>query len=339
MLLRRTPALASLLFGLLAMEGCSASGDTHAECQSGAECASGICNADGTCDGGGGSGGAGATTGSGGATSTGGGSATSTSSSTSSATGSSTSTGAGTGGSNVCSPNHDGQITHAEIPLEPGLHANYEAASCPATTLDCTIPVDMTGKMVNGVRTWDLTASLQGDHSELVETQSMTGKWFAASFPDADYAAKLSDSADLLGVFKINDQGLYLMGVVSPMSGSTQTLLTYSPAVTVLQFPIKANATWTTSSTVSGMNSGVSGAYFEKYDSTVDAVGSLKTPFSTFPVMRVRTDLTRTAGAVVTKRTFSFVSECFGSVANVVSNYEETTTDFTTAAEVTRLSP
>ena len=51
-------------------------------------------------------------------------------------------------------------------------------------------------------------------------------------------------------------------------------------------------------------------------------------------------DLTRTVGALITtRRTFGFVSECYGTVATIVSKDYEAGAEFTTAAELWRLTP
>jgi hypothetical protein len=183
-------------------------------------------------------------------------------------------------------------------------------------------------------------ARSQGDHDALVETLAPEGQWWAPRFPGATYAARLTDDSDLLGVFEVTDTALLLRGVVSPADGAGRTELTYDPAVEVLRFPLRSAATWTTTSTVSGVASGVPGAYTERYDSQVDASGELITPFATFPVLRVRVVLTRTVGLVVTTvRTFAFVTECFGTVASVRSRDNETSSEFTRAAEARRLAP
>src|SRR6185369_4022284 len=127
-------------------------------------------------------------------------------------------------GGNVCSPNQDGSITRAEVPLGPGLHATFEVAE--------NVPVDTAGAMQgDGSRAWDLSGALSGDHGELVETLPLTGQWFAADFPGASYASRLSDTSNLLGVFEINDTELLLRGVASPQPGVQQTKLTYNPPV------------------------------------------------------------------------------------------------------------
>jgi len=57
-------------------------------------------------------------------------------------------------------------------------------------------------------------------------------------------------------------------------------------------------------------------------------------------VIRVSTGLDRTVGLLVTKtRSHAFVSECFGTVATVVSAPGETATEFVSATEIRRLSP
>jgi hypothetical protein len=174
----------------------------------------------------------------------------------------------------------------------------------------------------------------------VVETLALSGQWFGNDFPGATYTARLSDSSDLLGVFTLSQTALTLDGVVSPASGTGQTELKYAPAVTVVAFPVQAGSTWTTASTVTGTAQGLPAAYYETYQTTVDAHGTLKTPYATFPVLRVNTLLTRVVGGVPTDiRTFGFLTDCFGTVATIVSNTDETVTEFTSASEVTRLTP
>ena len=289
-------------------------------CRVGADCPSGVCRSDGVCID---------------APSSSASSAASnaSSASSSSASGSGGGGGGGSGGGAACMPNNDGMITAAEVPLRAGLHATFRAAE--------NVPVDTAGSaQMDGSRTWDMTAMLSGDHAELVETQAIQGQWFAADFANATYAAKLSDASDLLGVFTVNASALTLDGVVSPMGGATKTELTYMPPVIVVQFPFQEGTTWSTNATVSGTADGVPAFYSEQYQSKVDAHGTLATPFSTFPVLRVNTSLVRTVGAVVTAtRTFAFATECFGTIATTTSEPNDPTPEFTQAAELARLSP
>ena len=80
--------------------------------------------------------------------------------------------------------------------------------------------------------------------------------------------------------------------------------------------------------------------YTEDYAFEVDAKGHALTPYGEFEVLRVHSELVRTIGALVTTvQTHSFVAECFGSVATVVSEDYELDKEFTDAAEVRRLAP
>ena len=218
------------------------------------------------------------------------------------------------------------------MPLEAGLSAKFRVAT--SGTVE-SAPV-----LVDGTPTWDFSAALSGDQTVLVETLPVSGAWYAATFPGASYAARLSQGADLLGVFEITDTALLLRGVVSPEDGITKTELEYDPPVTVLAFPITEGDSWTTDTTVSGTASGVFGVYFETYENTVDTRGNVITPFSSFDSLRIRVDLTRTTGAIVTtQRTFAFVTECFGTIASMVSQYNELETEFDDPSEIRRLTP
>jgi hypothetical protein len=232
-----------------------------------------------------------------------------------------------------CTPNHDGTITRAEVPLAAGQSATFRIAT--------GATVDTAGTLNNdGTHTWTLAAALSGDADKQVALVAPAGQWWAADFPAASYATILSSQQDLLGVFAVDDSGLHLLGIVSPTGGATRTELTYSTPVDVLRFPLTTTSKWTSSPTVSGVASGVPGVYSESYDDKVDAVGTMATPYGTFPVVRVAVDFTQTAGAVITThKTYAWISECYGTVATITSQSYESKPDFTKAAEVWRLAP
>jgi len=239
-----------------------------------------------------------------------------------------------------CVPNKDGTITRDEVPIAAGLHATYKIG-----TSENVSTAGTTG--AGGKRVWDFSAALASDQSVIVETQALTGKWYETKFAGATYASKLSVSKDLLGVFETSPGALLLRGVVSPTESASGTSLTYTPAVSVLKFPLTMGAAWTTDATASGTAAGVDLAFFpttEKYESKVDAEGELKTPLGTFNVLRVAIVLTRkvTTGVVVTPtvvRSFAFVTECYGTVATVTSADNEANAEFTSASEIRRISP
>ncbi|MBI3181432.1 MAG: hypothetical protein HYZ28_04760 [Myxococcales bacterium] len=315
-------ALASLLWGCPTRE---------VECRVGADCASGACRADGTCappggvDGGQSDSGlsdAGAIAGAGPDAGADGG----------------LDAGQPDGGepdSGVlfCQPDFDGSISRQEIPMAAGLRATFRIAG--------NTPVNAAGALqADGGRLWDLDVALAGDQSVLVETLPMEGKWFASKFPNATYAARLSQEQDLLGVFQANPDSLLLLGVVSPGDGLYRTELEYSPPAKILSLPLRPDAGWQSTSSVTGFASGLFANYTERYESRSDRTGEVKTPFARFPVQRINMVLTRTVGfSVTTVRSFLFTTECFGTVATIVSHPNESQAEPTSAAEVRRLSP
>lgn len=279
-------------------------------CVTGADCTSGVCDADGTC--------AAATTG---------------------LTSSSSSSG-GTGASGTCTPTHDGSITLDEVPLRAGLQANFRVAD--------SVTVDTAGTMnADGSRTWDLSMTLSGDHDQAVDTLPIAGQWFAGEFPGATYTALLSYQSstelepDMMGAFEVKGQDLLLLGIASPTNTPLETELPNSPGATILSFPLVQGATWSSSVAVAGVFDDTFTSYTDSYASQVDAHGTLLTPYGLFPVLRVGTVLTRSALSVtlLTQRTFAFVAECFGTVATITSETNETTVEFTSASEVSRLAP
>ncbi|MEQ9322300.1 MAG: hypothetical protein RIF41_24250, partial [Polyangiaceae bacterium] len=173
----------------------------------------------------------------------------------------------------------------------------------------------------------DFTAALPGDHGLVVSTIDLAGTWYESSFLGATYAARLSDAEEL-------------RGVVSPSDGITRTELVYDPPVTVLDFPVSEGKTWNSATTITGLAQGVAVFYTEDYAFEVDARGQALTPYGEIEVLRVHSELVRTIGALVTTvQSHSFVAECFGSVATVVSEDQEFEKEFTDAAEVRRLAP
>ncbi len=307
-------------------------------CRVGADCASGVCNGDGSCgspssnDSGATGGGSSSGGGNGGGTANAGGGTASTGGSGATGGGSSSAGGGSADAGATCLPNHDGIITRAEVPLEAGLHATYRIAT--------NATFSTTPTTVDGGTGWDLTGALAGDQDVLTNTTALTGTWFAASYSDSTYTTQLTQSSNLLGVFKVQDDGLYLMGVVTPTNTYPSTNLSYSPPAKLLAFPLMAGGQWTTTSTVSGTYEGSPWTQTEEYDSTVDDRGTALTPFSSFDVLRVKTVLTRTVGIVPTvTRTDQLVTECFGTVATITSQSDETGVEFSNDAEVRRLAP
>jgi hypothetical protein len=313
MAMRDGRALRGVLTVLVALAiGCSPMG-MRARCSVDADCASGVCEADGRCapqqdaglpsdlDGG------------------------------EPLDGRIPSRDAGRDAGGRCLPNEDGVVRRNEAPFGPGLMARY------MTTFD--VPVDTAGTdLGGGRRRWSWGGAMPGDRALDLVTEPLDGRWFVDRFPGADYVTRLSGESDLLGVFRVTETALELMGVVSPTDGIGRTQLTYDPPVRVLVFPLEAGSRWTSNSAVTGLAQGLAVNYRETYESEVDARGEVVTPYAAFEALRVRTTLTRDiAFSRTTVRQFLFVAECFGTVATVVSEENEPEPELDRAAEIRRL--
>lgn len=310
-------ALAALL-ALAVAASAACSSEPARECVVGADCASGQCTAEGTCVRGapspGADGGADAAVDANGAADA--------------------AADAGGDASPLpgCSPNKDGVITAAEVPLKAGLRATFRVGTSET--------IDTAGTPQAGGRAWDFTAALASDRSVLVETLPLAGKWFESKFQGATYAVQLRASSAELGVFEVSPAGVLLRGVVTPEGGVFRTEVTHAPPPPMLSFPLTVGKTWSEDASVSGLVNGVITPYAEKYSFEVDQKGTLKTPLGTFDVLRVRALLERTIGLLTTRvRSFAFVSECYGTVASVTSTDDEPSVEFTRAAEIRRISP
>ncbi len=237
-----------------------------------------------------------------------------------------------------CAPNKDGAIVRDEVPIKPGLQAKYRVAE--------DVEVSTAGTPIaDGRRRWDFSAALPNETTVLVETLPLDGKWYAPQYANASYATQLRKSSDIVGVFETAEGSLVLRGIASPSDGFGKTQLVHEPPVAMLQFPLTLGKSWSTTSTVSGTAQNITyvkgfNTYTEKYDANVDAAGELVTPLGTFEVLRVRVEMTRTYGAIITtSRTYAFVTECYGTVANVFSKDNESNVEFTRAAEIRRIAP
>lgn len=251
-----------------------------------------------------------------------------------------------------CIANNDGVITREEVPLQAGLHAIFRFAS----NVDIGTQGEIQG---SGQRKWDLTTAFSSDANVLIETKSLKGQWFENEYKDATYYTPLGKSPDVLAIFENASGSLVLKGAVSTAGdGPTKIDLKNNATVRTLDFGeggLKVGKKWTDTTLVTGVSptpNGTGGfnpsgpiAYKDKYDNSVDAEGELATPLGSFHVLRVRIDLTRTIPydggefPAFTTRTYAFVTECFGNVGSIVSNFNETQEEFTKAAEIRRIAP
>lgn len=231
----------------------------------------------------------------------------------------------------LCLPDRDGTIRRAEVPVAPNLQATYLIAS--------DVSVDSRGEPGADPR-WDLAQSFAGDTKVLVTTLDPHPTWYGPSFPTATYSTRLSQDTDLLGVFEAREDGLYLLGVVSPEAGLLRTELAYDPPARLMAYPLSVGTTWASTSTVTGLTNGVPTLATETYEGSVDARANLATPFSDFDVLRVVLTLDRWVGAALYFDVqHLFVTECFGTVASLRSKAYVSGPEMSSASELRRLSP
>ena len=234
-----------------------------------------------------------------------------------------------------CAADRDGTLTRAEINFLVGASVLY-AVNDDGTTVS---PVDTAGAVVEGVRRWDYSAARAEDRRVLDEVMRPQGRWWSARYPDATYAAMLDRTNNLLGVYRASATALELLGTVSVAENATNMAMT--PPVVVLRFPLRVGDMWSQSVTAAGLYNFTPLTNVTAYTTRVDAAGEVWTPAGRFPALRVRTDLDQVIPLTIlrrTRRTYTFLSECWGVVARVASADNESAEAFTRAAEFRRLS-
>ena len=279
----------------------SCSSSSAGECTIGADCASGVCGEDGQCAASGADGGPGADA-------------------------------ADDAGPLRCTDGIDGVLESSELPLQPGARAVFRTAQ--------DIDFDTRPSEQGGETHWDLSGAFAGDQDEELVLLDPSEHWSSELFPTASYMAPLASDSDLLGVFELRDDGLFLLGVVSPEEGFARTELEYDPPALLLSLPAMQGTSWQSDSSISGLAQGVISVYSETYSGRIDHTGSAETPFGEFQVLRSQVELVRTIGLVTTTvQQHSLFAECAGSVASIRSQDDESESDFSEVAELRRLAP
>jgi hypothetical protein len=233
----------------------------------------------------------------------------------------------------LCAGNNDGVIARNELQFPLGIGVRY-LVNPPGTT----VSVDPVGQAGPDGPAWDLS-STAGDVHELV-LESVADKWFAASFPGASYATVSDLMSGTLGVFRVTDEALLLLGFAS--EAPNQTLLVYDAPVASLRLPLTAGDGWVTGARiVNGTLDGQPFASSDTYRISVDARGTAVLPFLQFPnTLRVHVELSQAlpGGIAVTRIEHLFFHECYGELGRMVSSPGEANPAFTMAAEFRRLA-
>lgn len=234
----------------------------------------------------------------------------------------------------ACRPNRDGVITRAEFPAVVGATALY-LVNNPGTAVD---GVNTQGAVVDGTRRWDFSARRTEDHPSLEEVLSPRDRWWSGQFPNATFASVIDRSTNLLGVYRLTDTALEILGTVS--TEANRTSLRFDPPVAVLRFPLREGDRWEQTVNGTGTVNFTPLVNRTVYSTVVDAAGEVWTPAARFPVLRVNTTLDQSIPLTVfrvTRRTHAYVTECGGLVARVISADNDLSEGFTRASEYRRL--
>lgn len=239
----------------------------------------------------------------------------------------------------ACVPNLDGKIESAELAPAFGVAARYLVnPQGQSRTIDLQGRVDP-----GGARLWDYSTPFTDDRVATITAEKPDAKWFAASFPGAEFVAPLDLAARTVGIYTRSDEELRLLGIASADAAPAEgkTLMVYDPPVVLYKLPLVAGASHTSVGTVKNATfRGQPYAGRDTYEVSVDASGKLALPDINFnQVLRVRTTVTvePIAGTKTVQRQVGWLFECFGEVARATSVANEPAEDFSNVAELRRL--
>jgi hypothetical protein len=232
-----------------------------------------------------------------------------------------------------CTANNDGVIERSEIGFPIGAQIRY-LTNPPGTTV--TVAPD--GTLGSAGREWDFSST--AGQVLTLDIEPLAGAWYAPSFPDATYATLADVGSDTLGIFKVTDSALLLLGFASRTPN--QTLLVYDAPVATLQFPVQLGDGWVTGAHVTnGTLQGQPFASTDTYQVTVDEKGAVILPYLRVEnVLRVHVNITQTipGGVSLPRVQHLFFRECDGEIGRMVSPTGTTDPAFTSAAEFRRLA-
>lgn len=245
-----------------------------------------------------------------------------------------------------CLPNLDGRIDAHE--LAPALGVAQSLLVSPAGVERA---VNLVGAIVDERRVWDFATDYADDQLARLTASALADHWFEGDFaalvatlPGTIFVAPTDAGARTLGVYHHDERALSLLGTASaamdPPEG--RTLLVYGAPVALYRFPIAPGAEHVSVGEVRGGTfRGLPYAGRDVYEVRAVAAGRLELrdlAFTQAHRVDVRVTIEPAAGAATTVRQTSFLFECFGEVARATSRLGEADADFTTAAELRRLS-
>lgn len=239
----------------------------------------------------------------------------------------------------ACVPNLDGKIDSNELAPAFDVAARF-LVNPPGQSRT----IDLLGRVeAGGARVWDYSTPFVDDRIASISAQKPDDKWYAGSFPGAEFVAPLDLASRNVGVYSRSEEEIRILGIASvdenPPEG--KTLLVYDPPVVLYKLPLVPGSSHkSTGTTKNATLRGQPYAGRDTYDVKVDAAGKVILPDITFTqALRVRTLVTvePIAGATTTQRQVSFFFECFGEVARATSVANEPAEDFSNVSELRRL--
>ncbi len=225
-----------------------------------------------------------------------------------------------------CLPDLDDQLTRAEMPTFLGTVVSYLVAQ--------NTTVDTSGSDL------DLSAQVAGERKYALEASALGEQWFAAEFPASSIVVPLDFEGQAVGILQSSDEAIRLVGIASTQED--YTLLHYQTPIDLYRFPLTVGQSFVTESAVVGQFEAVPYNGSDRYAVEVTSIDSVALPHLRFThSFRVHTEVTSDSGAaglVIKRQQLSLVSECFGEIARVVSQDDESEANFSDAAELWRFS-
>lgn len=225
----------------------------------------------------------------------------------------------------TCFPNLDNTLERSEMPTQLG-RVEYLLAR--------DVTVDLAGNDL------DLRSEFPGQQKLGFQASELGNFWFADEFPVGSIVVSLGADGESLGILRSNNEGIQLVGIASV--DPNHTLLHYQSPIDLYRFPMRVGQSFTTQSAVTGTLAAVPYNGSDRYEVSVGDITSVDLPHLRFTHnFRVHTKVTSdsgSAGVVLVHQQLSLISECFGEIARVVSQDNESDPNFSQAAELWRFS-
>lgn len=240
-----------------------------------------------------------------------------------------------------CMPNLDGVIDAAEMRPVLDVPVSFVVSPAGVTRTD----VDVVGRGdAEGNRTWTLDRHYPNDQLATLRASSLSGRWYASSFPDGQFVAPIDLGGAVEAVYAQTPTELRLVGYASAAESPPEgkSLVVYESPVVLYRFPITPGQAWTSVGEVRQQTvRNLPYAGRDTYTVRIDGGGHLVLPDFLFTqVLRASTTV-RIEPALgpppESRRQVSWLFECFGEVARATSTKDEPLEDFTIVAELRRL--